>query len=169
MGAITWIVRRIRSALIVYAVIWLISEIIPIMSKVTETIQEGIANPKATGAIATTGGGTAIYDSITQAAPDVLMYLSIVSAGLAVWAHFGTRKRKRLEQEQKAEAHKAEMENRALEKRVLEQQIKESEVREEGQRLFIDHVIKKHPALAEDVGEDGLNSIIEFAAKKKAQ
>lgn len=169
MEAIKWIIGKIRSALIVYAAIWLTAEITPIMSKIAETIQEGIANPKTTGVIATTGGGTAIYDTITQAAPDILVYLSIIATGLTIWAHIGSRKRKKLEQEQKDKAHNNELLNQELQRKLLEEQLREVSIRAEAQELLVERLAKKHPEAAEEIAEETLDNIVSWNVKKKAQ
>lgn len=168
MDIIRWMVLRVRSALIIYAAVWLISEALPIMSKVTETLQEGIANPKVTGSIAAGSGGTAIYDTVTQAAPDVLVFLSIIATGLTIWAHIGSRKRKRLEQEQKDEAHRAQMENEQLQKQLLQEQLREVSIRAEAQDMLVERLAKKHPEAAEEIAEETLDNIVSWNAKRKA-
>lgn len=169
-----WLALKVRSAIVIYLSFTLLAFLIELMNKVTETAQEVLANPKTTGTIATAGSGTVLYDSFVDAAPDILIILSILATILTIWAHFTARKRhKRQDAIREAEAAEQsqvrQLEIAKLQQEIAEknQAIKEAEVRTKAAELFFDHMKKKDPEMAESIEKAMDDRIIDFACRSK--
>lgn len=160
MSVIKWIYERIRSALIIWIGLKLLSWVIPLMSEAAKMIQDGLANTKVSTATITGSGGVGFYQTFVDSAPDVLVFLSIVATGLTIWAHIGSSRRRRVVQKEEAE-------NRALEKKLLEEQLREVSVRAEAQDMLVERLAKKHPEAAQEMADETLDNIVSWKPKER--
>lgn len=136
---LAWIAQKLRSGLIIWISLELLTWIAPIMSNTADTIREVIANPKTIGGAAGTGWVATVWESINNAAPDLLVYLSIFATCLTIWAFFSNRRRQKQrdkieaaarerEEERKEELHRAQI------TKALEEADKERALRLESER-----------------------------------
>lgn len=169
-----WLALKVRNAIIIYVSITLLAYAIEFMSRITETAQEVLANPKTTGTVAAGGSGTVLYNAFVAAAPDILIMLSIVATMLTIWAHFAARKRHKREdqlREQKAqdEAFIRKLEIDRLKKDIAERDetIMEARVRSQAAEMFFEHMKKKDPEMAEEIQNEIDERVIDFLSKKQ--
>lgn len=125
-----WIAEAIKAVIIlcvrivVYILAFnIITEIFQAMSETMKTISDVAGNPKTQGTVSLLAGGTWAYDSVMDAASDLLVIVSLVSGLVAIVSYFAGRNRRKLQRLREDEEHAERMESIRKEKEAAQAKI----------------------------------------------